>query len=213
LPIERVERGIEVVEIVVRWRRSFLGRDLLGRGLRAKIFPLGGGTVGRDRTRRRAGREFSFRHCVDDFDLSTGGRRLRVGLHSQQLFDSADHERRFDRFFEHAVRAARRQTCFIDRLEGAGQQQHRHTAQPVVAPHELRKIVAADLRQGRARQHDVGLVRDHLLHRLPSITDGDDVDRLAGKGQRDHPLDRDAVVREKECAHAPGYPWVSAGRL
>jgi hypothetical protein len=48
-----------------------------------------------------------------------------------------------------------------------------------------------------------------LLHRLLSVRDAHDVDLLAGEGQSNHPLDGDAVVRQEEGTHAPGYLWVS----
>ena len=55
-----------------------------------------------------------------------------------------------------------------------------------------------------------GCTRGHLLDRLLPVGHSHDLNLFAGKRQRDHPLDRDVVVREQERAHAPGYLRMSA---
>jgi hypothetical protein len=194
--VERVECLVERVPVI----------DVSARRLLARRYRMRCGH--RKRTRgdghRRLGRDM--RRCRRDVRGRGGAARSEA----EQVVHPADHERRLDRLLNHAVRPAGSQLCLVDILERPGQHEHRDVLQLGLAADVPRQVVAADLRQRRRDQHDVGPGRRDSSHGLPPVGGGDDRDRLAGECQRDHALHGDVVVREQKSAHGPGYSGVSA---
>ena len=87
---------------------------------------------------------------------------------------------------------------FVDRLEGASQQQHRNVRELRIAFDERRDFVAVALGHPDVRQHDVGPLGLHALDRLPAVADRQHLNVFVRERQLDHPLNGDAVVGEQQ---------------
>jgi hypothetical protein len=93
----------------------------------------------------------------------------------------------------------------VEGLERAGEQQHRCVAEFGVGLDGLADLVATQLRHHHVREDDVGADLANLRKSVLAVVHRGDGDVFVRKGDRDHLLDRDAVVsQEKLFGHWRG---------
>ncbi len=100
----------------------------------------------------------------------------------------------------------------VQRLEGAGQQDHRNVRQPRIALDEGRDLVAVPLGHADIGEHDVRTIGAHPLDGLTAVADRDDVDVLVRERELDDPLDGDAVIGEQQLVGHGSYTCSMRGR-
>ena len=145
---------------------------------------------------------------------ATRGGLRRAALHALEQFTHAfDHLTGFERLDEHAVAPHLFGTRLIDRLEGAGQQQHRDVLEIGPALHERRHVVAALFGHADVGEHDVGKLGGDTCDGLLAVVDGNHLDVLARKRQLDDALDGHAVVGQQELLHHSTFATAVASDL
>jgi hypothetical protein len=105
---------------------------------------------------------------------------------------------RLERLGEYSVAPGGCCLRLIDRLERAGQQQHRDVLQAGRLLDVTRHFIPAFAGHADIDQHNVGWVRLDPLNRLIAVAHSDDGDVLVCECQLDHALNGYAVVGEKK---------------
>ena len=156
---------------------------------------------------RRRGRHRRWRQRrvepVDDAVARLGGcrpdrRRRHRTAAGEQFLDAVDDDLRLERLHQHAVAADLPGTLFVERLERAGEQDHRDVGEPRIVLDERRDLVAVALGHADVGKDDVRAIGDDPLDRLLAVADRRDLDVFVGERELDDALDRHAVVGEKK---------------
>jgi hypothetical protein len=108
------------------------------------------------------------------------------------------------------VRARRPRARLVERLERAGEEEHRDVREPRIGLHRLADLVAVPPRHDDVREDDVGPELLRLRHRVLAVVDGGDSVVLVREGDAHDLLDRDRVVREEKVL-GHGFPGVPKG--
>jgi hypothetical protein len=112
--------------------------------------------------------------------------------------DAGNQHLRIEGLDEHARAARRPRSCVIDRIERAGEQDHRNVCQRRRLPHVQRDLVSVTSRHADVGEEDIGRIVAQPEHRRLAIADRDDVDGFIGKRLLDDALDRETVVSQQE---------------
>jgi hypothetical protein len=145
--------------------------------------------------RRRHGRDWPVQQARSRRDR-------RDALH--QLAHLADERLALEGLGDVAVGLGFAGAGLVERLEGAGQQQHRDVLEGRIVLDRLADLVPVPLRHDHVGQDDIGLLLAGSGERVLSIVDGDDLIVLAFEGHAHDLLDRDGIIREKKgLGHGP----------
>ena len=226
--LQRRERGVEAIEVVVERRHLRFGRRRrraepgngdgraaarIGTGVSAaRTASIDAGASGRTRDRRPGRLQAALPAGATGpgsvaaaagagISAATGGiglRRPRARAAGEQFLHPGDHHVRLEGLRQHAVAAGGAGALLVHGLEGPREQQHRDVGQVRRALHERRHFVPVPLGHADIGQDDVRAFGLDALDGLLPVSDGDDLDVLVREGQLDHALNRDAVVSEQE---------------
>ena len=109
-----------------------------------------------------------------------------------------DEALRFERLRHHRIATGLVGAVGIERLERAGEKDHRDRAVLRMRLHEFADFVSVLLRHDDVGEDDVGAHFGQLLDRLRAVIDRDHFVIAVGKREFDDLLDGDTVIREKD---------------